>query len=187
MHKIYALFDFELNQKKGLSLEAFASLANRKKAVYLQYRDKVNSQKTKTENLKILRTVYNGKLIINDNISLIDYCDGLHVGQEDLYAFSKDPLKAVGLIRKTIGDKLLGLSTHNIEEIIVANSLELDYIGLGAFRDTSTKDVSMVLGKSLSKVAFYSKHKVAAIGGVRVDDKIKHVDFLVLGSNIYED
>ncbi len=187
MHKIYALFDFELNQKKRLSLEAFASLANRKKAIYLQYRDKVNSQKIKIENLKILQSAYHGKLIINDDISLIDYCDGLHVGQEDLYTFSKDPLKAIELIRKTIGDKLLGLSTHNVEEIMTANSLKIDYIGLGAFRDTSTKDVSMVLGKSLSEVASYSKHKVAAIGGVRIDDKIKHVDFLVLGSNIYED
>ncbi len=187
MHKIYALFDFELNQKKALSIEAFASLANRKKAIYLQYRDKVNSKKTKIENLKVLRHFYHGKLIINDDISLIDYCDGLHVGQEDLYAFSKDPIKAVKLIRKSIGDKILGLSTHNVDEILIANSLEVDYIGLGAFRDTSTKDVSMVLGKSLSKVASYSKHRVAAIGGVRIDDKIRHVDFLVLGSNFYED
>jgi thiamine-phosphate pyrophosphorylase len=187
MHKIYALFDAQLHEREGLSFEEFVLKIVEKKATYLQYRDKVNPQDIKIQNLKKLRKLYTGVLLINDDISLVSYCDGLHVGQEDIAKFSDDKKDAVSKIREQIGDKVLGLSTHNIEEVKEANSLEIDYIGLGAYRDSSTKEVSNVLGDKLSHIASYSKHKVAAIGGVKFDDKIKHVEFLVLGSNIYED
>ena len=187
MHKIYALFDFELNQKKGQSIESFIKLAYKADAVYLQYRDKVNSTKTKIENLKKIKQLWSGILIVNDDITLIDYCDGLHLGQEDISKFSTCKEEAVKKIRTKIEDKVLGLSTHNKEEILEANTLDLDYIGLGAYRDTSTKEVTNVLGERLSYIASFSKHNVAAIGGVKKSDRIENVDFLVLGSDIYED
>ena len=187
MHKIYALFDAQLHQNKGLSFEAFIEKIDRKNATYLQYRDKVNPQDIKIQNLKKLRKLYTGVLLVNDDISLVCYCDGLHVGQEDIEKFSHDKKEAVAKIREEIGAKILGLSTHNIKEVEEANELNIDYIGLGAYRDTTTKDVSQVLGDKLSSIASHSKHEVAAIGGVKFDDNIQHVTFLVLGSNIYED
>ena len=60
-------------------------------------------------------------------------------------------------------------------------------IGLGAYRATSTKEVSNILGEALSSLAKASSHDVAAIGGVKSGDKIKGVRYLVLGSNLYED
>ncbi len=89
-------------------------------------------------------------------------------------------------VRDKIGDKILGLSTHNKKEILEANELDLDYIGLGAYRKTSTKDTENILGEKLSLLASFSKHPVAAIGGVRIKDKIKNVTYLVVGSNLYD-
>ncbi len=187
MSKIYALFDFELNQKKALTIEEFVKRANKKEAIYLQYRDKVNSQAKKIENIKKLRELWGGVLLVNDDIDLVAYCDGLHLGQEDFFRFSPDKKTAVLKIREIIENKILGLSTHNEDEVKEANSLNINYIGLGAYRDTNTKDVSTLLGETISIIAKKSKHKVAAIGGVKSDDKIKYIDFLVLGSDIYED
>ena len=185
-HKIYALFDFELNQKKGYTLSQFLQLPKVQSATLLQYRDKINTFEQKKENILFLKEHFHGSLIVNDDISLVKYADGLHVGQEDVLHFDTYIEKAVQLLREKIGDKMLGLSTHNATEISVANSLPLDYIGLGAYRVTSTKEVSNILGVKVALLAAESIHDVAVIGGVKSSDKIAHVTYLVLGSDLYE-
>ncbi|MCH9814578.1 MAG: thiamine phosphate synthase [Epsilonproteobacteria bacterium] len=187
MHKVYALFDFALNQKKGLSLESFVEKAIQKGATYLQYRDKYSTLSDKESTLKRLRQLWPHVLIINDELSLVDYCDGVHLGQEDLAQISIDKKEAVESVRAKIGNKIFGLSTHNDAEIREANTLALDYIGLGAYRTTSTKNDAQVLNDEISELAKLSQYPVAAIGGVRSDDEIPNITFLVLGSNIYED
>ena len=134
----------------------------------------------------MIRKHYEGTLIINDSIELIAHADGLHVGQEDLRIQSADLKEAVHLIREKIGDKLLGLSTHNKAEILEANTLDLDYIGLGAYRASSTKSEANVGGKALLEAAAYSKHPVGMIGGVRLDDEFEApVVYKVIGSGLY--
>jgi len=82
-------------------------------------------------------------------------------------------------------DKILGISTHNEQEILQANEMDLNYVGLGAFRDTSTKkDISVVLGNSLDEIASKSKHFVAAIGGVTMDDEFENITYHVIGSGL---
>jgi thiamine-phosphate pyrophosphorylase len=125
-------------------------------------------------------------LIINDEPELVSICDCLHLGQEDLSKISLDKKEAIRSIREKIKDKILGISTHNIDEIKEANELDIDYIGLGAYRSTSTKDVSLVLGDQISYIASFSQHPVVAIGGVRVDDNIKNISFNAIGLNLYE-
>ncbi len=186
MPKIYAIFDFELNQKMGLSIDEYISLIKRRGALYLQYRDKINSLQIKQKNLFKIRKLWDGVLIINDEIELVFLCDGLHLGQEDLLKISLDKKDAVKYIRDKIGSKILGISTHNIEEIKEANELNIDYIGLGAYRNTSTKDVSSLLGDKISHIASFSKHPVVAIGGMRVDDNIENISFNAIGLNLYE-
>ncbi len=186
-HSIYALFDFELNRNKGYSLEAFLRLPKVARASLLQYRDKINDFETKKRNLLFLRKHLNIPVIANDDLRLVSYADGLHVGQEDVLRIDTSLEKAVTKIRSQVGDKILGLSTHNLEEIKIANTLPLDYIGLGAYRSTTTKAVTNILGASLSSLAKASLHDVAAIGGVKSSDKIEGVRYLVLGSDLYED
>ncbi|NPA81246.1 MAG: thiamine phosphate synthase [Epsilonproteobacteria bacterium] len=187
MHTIYALFDYDTFKKKGVSFSEFLKLCKKYDAKIIQYRDKSSSLEDMRDRLSTLRSFWDGILIVNDRIELIDLADGLHLGQEDILRFDKDIKKAVKIVRDEIKDKILGLSTHNREEILIANELDLDYIGLGAYRKTSTKDTDNILGKKIEELAALSIHPVAAIGGVRPDDEIKNVKYLVVGSSLYDD
>jgi thiamine-phosphate pyrophosphorylase len=73
------------------------------------------------------------KIIINDrvDIALAVKADGVHLGQDDL------PPQAA---RELLGaDAIIGLSTHNLEQVQLATQLPLDYIALGPIFSTTTK------------------------------------------------
>jgi len=125
-------------------------------------------------------------LIINDAYELVEFCDGVHLGQEDLKNIDEDMFKAVEILRNIIGsEKILGLSTHNEDEVLEANLMDLNYIGLGAYRDTFTKkDIIDVLGDDIESIASKSKHLVAAIGGIKLEDNIKNITYHVIGSGL---
>jgi thiamine-phosphate pyrophosphorylase len=116
----------------------------------------------------------------------VEFCDGVHVGQEDLKSIDEDVSKAVKILRSVIKeDKILGISTHNEVEVLQANEMDLNYIGLGAYKTTFTKkDVINILGEDLDIIAAKSKHPVAAIGGVKLEDKFIHVMYNVIGSGL---
>ncbi len=186
--RLYALCDQDMLDKRGLSLEIFLEKANEHKAEIIQYRAKNADIAFIKKQLIAIRKEYDGFLIINDAYELIEFCDGLHIGQKDLREIDEDINKAVTILRSVIGsDKILGVSTHNEEEVLQANSMDINYIGLGAYRDTLTKqDISTVLGDKLDAIAQFSVHCVAAIGGVKPDDKFEHVTYLVVGSGLFE-
>jgi thiamine-phosphate pyrophosphorylase len=185
---IYALVDKETLKQRGVSLQVLLQhIATFPNIPILQYRNKLATIEEKKEDLEIIRAHYNGILIINDTIELIAYADGLHIGQEDLRAYSDDPKEAVDLVRQKIGEKILGLSTHDKAEILEANTLDLDYIGLGAYRATATKSEANVGGKILLDAAKCSKHPVGIIGGVRMDDVFEApIVYKVIGSGLYD-
>jgi thiamine-phosphate pyrophosphorylase len=163
----------------------FASRAKALGAVVLQYRNKNADVATIKTDLIVLRKMWEGFLIINDHYELAQFCDGVHIGQEDLYMIDSDPIRAIKILKLAIGeDKLIGLSTHNAQEIEIANTLDLNYIGLGAYRATSTKSDAKVLGEDLDAIAVNSKHPVAAIGGVKLDDIFQHITYRVVGSGL---
>ncbi len=184
--RLYALCDQELLNTKGLSVEEFVEIAKQNNAEIIQYRNKSADIAFIKQQLIKIRKMYDGFLIINDFYELIEFCDGVHVGQEDLQNIDKDLKKAVKILRSVIkNDKILGISTHNEQEVLQANELDLNYIGLGAYRDTTTKkDVSSVLGDKLDAIAAKSTHLVAAIGGVKKDDTFKHIRYHVIGSGL---
>lgn len=185
---IYALVDKETLIQKGVSLqEHIQHISTLSNTPILQYRNKSASMEEKKEDLLLIRQYYDGNLIINDTIELIEYADGLHVGQEDIRKYSVNLMNAVTLIRQKIGTKLLGLSTHDKEEISEVNTLDLDYIGLGAYRATETKSEINVGGKTLLEATKHSKHPVAIIGGVRMDDIFEEpIVYKVIGSGRYK-
>ncbi len=184
---IYALLDKDSLLKKGVSLKDITKKIELLNIPITQYRNKFGSIEEKREDLAFIKKYFSGKLIINDTIELIDFADGLHVGQEDIREFNSNLTKAIEIIRDKIGRKLLGLSTHNYREIIEANSLDLDYIGLGAYRGTTTKKDAKVLGGEALELAKYSKHPVGLIGGVRLKDRFgDKITYRVIGSDLYE-
>lgn len=184
---LYALCDYSTLEKKSISLEDFLEQIKKFDVKVLQYRDKKNSNEIQIQNLKLLKEKLDIPIIVNDKINLIEYADGLHLGQEDFFKIHKDKKLAIKLIRAKIKNKLLGLSTHNEVEILEANDLDLDMIGLGAYKTTSTKDVDSLLGDKISYLAKISAHPVCAIGGVNINDKIENINFNVVGSGLYHD
>ncbi|QCI27440.1 thiamine phosphate synthase [Caminibacter pacificus] len=209
---LYALLDFDTLKKYDISIKDFCKTAKGLKAKIIQYRDKNSSLEEKKQRLLEIRKYWKKTLIINDIIELLPYCDGIHIGQEDLENLSqKYNLSKYEIIEKLRTGELLewkiehgtwiikneknfplsvvnykfivGLSTHNKEEILEANKLPLSYIGLGAYRPTSTKDTSNILGQKVIELIKYSYHPVAVIGGVKIYDKIPS-KFKVVGSDI---
>ncbi|MCX6051334.1 MAG: thiamine phosphate synthase [Campylobacterales bacterium] len=183
--RLYALCDQELLDLKGISVEEFVAIAKQNSAEIIQYRNKTADIAFIKQQLIKIRKIYDGFLIVNDAYELIEFCDGVHLGQEDLKLIDSDIKNTVKIIRAVITkDKILGISTHNIEEVLQANECNLNYIGLGAYRNTSTKEVSTILGDTLDSIASHSKHFVAAIGGVKKNDSFTHVTYHVIGSGL---
>ncbi len=100
------------------------------------------------------------KFIINDNLKVakkVD-ADGIHVGQGD---------DDISHCHRYFKDKIIGLSVHNIEEAKEANELGVDYIGVGAMFETTTKDNANVIGVSgLKEIVAVFDGEVVAIGGI---------------------
>ncbi len=183
--RLYALCDRDALRSRDITLEKFVRKAISHHAEVIQYRNKHDDIAAIKNDLILIRKLWDGFLIINDYYELISFCDGVHIGQEDLYAIDSEPSRAITILKTAIGnDKIIGLSTHNRDEIEIANGLELHYIGLGAYRATSTKSEVKVLGENLDKMASYSKHPVGAIGGVQMDDNFQYVTYHVIGSGL---
>lgn len=186
---IYALCDFELLTSYKITLAQYLNILSHYNVAYIQYRDKVNTIESQRNNISFLKNNTIIPIIINDKIELLEYADGLHLGQEDIQSLKEslsieDTRLLFKLLRKKYPNKLFGISTHNELEILEANKLDLTYIGLGAYRKTSTKDVSNILGDNISYLAKISKHPVGAIGGVKIDDKIDYITYNVIGSDL---
>jgi thiamine-phosphate pyrophosphorylase len=103
--------------------------------------------------------------IVNDwpEIAMQSDADGLHIGQDDISAVEA---------RKLIGPaKLLGLSTHNLEQVKKANEAPVDYIGFGPLYVTTSKvRPDPVVGPEALKAAYgTSRHPIVAIGGLDLD------------------
>jgi thiamine-phosphate pyrophosphorylase len=184
--KLYALCDQELLDKNNITVEQFVKSAISRDAKVIQYRNKTADISFIKQKLIEIRKMYDGFLIVNDKYELVDFCDGVHVGQDDLKSIDTNPKKAVKILRSVIKkDKLLGISTHNEREIQEANDMDLNYIGLGAFRNTSTKkDISGVLGKKVEELAKKSVYPVAVVGGVKLEDKFENISYRVIGSGL---
>ena len=189
LHKqIYALCDIELLNKFNFSISSYVQHISKYNIIYIQYRDKINNGDIQKQNILLLKKITNIPIIINDKLDLLEYADGIHLGQEDLsslsnkYKLSKE--LTLKLIRKKYQNKIIGISTHNEVEILETNNLDIDYIGLGAYRDTTTKNISNILGNKISYLAKISNHPVGAIGGVQINDDIEHISYNVIGSGL---
>jgi len=104
-------------------------------------------------------------LIINDrvDVALAVDADGVHIGQSDMpYATA----------RKLLGsDKIIGLSVETMDEVIAANALDVDYIGISPVYATPTKtDTFAPFGlDGIDEVMRCSRHRCVAIGGMNRD------------------
>jgi thiamine-phosphate pyrophosphorylase len=137
-------------------------------AVLFQYRNKTASMKDAYMEALTLRdaAAKAGVLfIVNDRCDLamaVD-ADGVHLGQQDL------PLD---LARKLMGPKkLIGISTHNADQVREATAGKPDYLGFGPiFTPGSKQDHAPVVGlEGLRMIRSLTALPVFAIGGIHID------------------
>lgn len=71
--------------------------------------------------------------IVNDDVelALVLDADGVHIGQDDESADS---------VRERIGNRILGVSAHTVEEARLAILHGADYLGVGPIYPTTSKD-----------------------------------------------
>ena len=140
---------------------------------FIQYREKRASRREIYEEAIKLRRLtrhFNATLIINDHadIALAVDADGVHLGQEDL------PLKEA---RKIMGKKIVGISTHNLEQAKEADEGGADYIGFGPVFHTTTKDAGVPVGVDKLRIIKQNVSiPVVAIGGISLENIESVVD-----------
>jgi len=134
---------------------------------WIQYREKALSRRDiffQAERLRTLTQEYRAVLTINDHadIALAVDADSVHLGQDDL------PLTAA---RKIMGEKGIGISTHDMAQALEAGRNGADYIGFGPVFRTSTKEAGTPRGLSLLRNVVSSLDiPVVAIGGINLEN-----------------
>jgi thiamine-phosphate pyrophosphorylase len=134
----------------------------------LQLRNKTGSRQEVLQEAKELRELtraYNVPFIINDypDIALEVDADGVHLGQDDL---------SIEEARMLLGDgKIIGISTHSLEQGLAAERAGADYIGVGPVFPTSTKPGKAAVTTSyVAEAARHIRIPFVAIGGITLDN-----------------
>ncbi|MCV9950929.1 thiamine phosphate synthase [Paenibacillus sp. BT-177] len=137
----------------------------------IQFREKGRSALTGVPMLELARQLQNlchhagVPFIVNDDVELALElnADGVHIGQDDESADS---------VRTRIGNRILGVSAHTIEEARRAILQGADYLGVGPIYPTISKDdAHAVQGPAI----LYEMRKagidlpIVGIGGITVD------------------
>ena len=133
-------------------------------ATLVQYRNKKSGAIETLSQVRELRRVLgaHATLIMNDraDLCLASGCDGVHVGQEDL---------SVEGARSVVGETAwVGISTHNLQQVLQADQTSADYIAVGPVFATKTKiNPEPVVGLELIRTARKTTAKpIVAIGGI---------------------
>ncbi len=134
----------------------------------IQYRDKGSSRKEMVAIARQIRALSykSGTLfVINDfiDIALIVGADGVHLGQDDI---------SIGDARNiTPQDFIIGISTHSLEQALIAEKNGADYIGIGPVFATPTKEHYMPIGvDTVKEVSESVKIPFVAIGGLNLQN-----------------
>ncbi|MDO8536258.1 MAG: thiamine phosphate synthase [Candidatus Omnitrophota bacterium] len=104
--------------------------------------------------------------IVNDdpNLAREVNADGVHLGQEDAKLFPID------ISRSILGPgKIIGVSTHSIEQFKEANEKDFDYAAFGPIFATKTKDYFIGVD-SIEKISGIAKNPVFFIGGISLSN-----------------
>ena len=130
----------------------------------LQYRNKRASARELFESSKELSSLLipqDVTFVLNDRADVASAAEanGVHVGQEDLRAEAARSVIGTG--------KLLGVSTHNLDQFRDAAATSADYVAVGPVFSTSTKaNPDPVIGiEFIRRVRGLTDKPIVAIGG----------------------
>ena len=137
------------------------------KITIFQYRRKALHESKVKDELALLETVssdMNISIIINSyhDKNLDNNFSGVHLTGEDLKKVT---------FRQVDRNKFFGISCHNKEDILKAESLEADYIFLSPVKETpSHKDLQPLGWENFSELSKKTKLPVYALGGLSKED-----------------
>ena len=165
--RLYVIMDKQLAGNR--SYEEIVGEVIKGGADVIQLRDKLDSKEELIEIGKKLRKITREtgvSFIVNDypEIAKVVDADGVHIGQEDI-SFEE--------AKKIVGEnKIVGLSTHNKEQILKAIKLGADYIGVGPVFETASKEnPDPIIGVELIKwVSEKCDIPFVAIGGINLNN-----------------
>ena len=134
----------------------------------LQYRNKQASARELFESSKRLSSLLLPQgvtFVVNDraDVAAAAEASGVHVGQEDLGAEAARSVVGAG--------KLLGISTHNLDQFRDAAATSADYVAVGPVFSTLTKaNPDPVVGIELiRRVRRLTDKPIVAIGGITLE------------------
>jgi len=134
----------------------------------IQVRNKKGSARELLEQVeRILSFAPHGaEIIVNDrvDVALIAGAGGVHLGQDDV-----PPVEG----RRILGlDRIIGFSTHNLEQAMQAERLPVDYVAVGPIFLTATKEQpDPVVGlENLRAICQAIRKPVVAIGGIKLEN-----------------
>jgi thiamine-phosphate pyrophosphorylase len=165
--RLYAIVDvtcFAPQLRTTNSIVEFARDLGEGGVTLLQYRNKEGATRDMLRHAREIKRVLEGKvkLIMNDRADLCIAAayDGVHLGQDDLPADGA---------RLVVGDDhIVGISTHNPQQVKDADAGPADYIAIGpVFPTTGKKNPDALVGLDGVKAArSATKKPLVAIGGI---------------------
>ena len=140
----------------------------------LQYRNKRASVRELFESSKRLSSLLIPRgvtFLVNDRADVASAAEasGVHVGQEDLRAEAARSVIGAG--------KLLGVSTHNLDQFREAVDTSADYVAVGPVFSTTTKaNPDAVVGiEFIRRVRGLTEKPIVAIGGITPERAVEVV------------
>jgi thiamine-phosphate pyrophosphorylase len=140
----------------------------------LQYRDKVGAPNEVLRAAAEIGAELEGReclLIMNDRADLALLAGwGVHVGHEDLAP--EDARRVLGVGR------VIGVSTHNEQQMMAADASGADYVAVGPVFATSTKaDAEPVVGlEGVRRARALTRKPLVAIGGITRENARSVID-----------
>lgn len=138
----------------------------------LQYRNKGASARELFECSKRISSLLVPQgvtFIVNDRADVAGAAEasGIHIGQEDLRAEAARSVIGTG--------KLLGVSTHTLEQFKQAVATSADYVAVGPVFSTSTKAYpNPVVGiEFIRRVRLLTDKPIVAIGGITLERAVE--------------
>ncbi len=170
--RLYPIVDTALLQARSLSPRGFSNTLLDAGVGILQYRHK---EAWTEEHFQEAATIADGcksagaTFVVNDRADFATLLDAaVHLGQDDL-----PPTAA----RVVVGQRRIGFSTHNRQQLLDADEQDVDYLAIGPIYATSSKvNADPALGISkLEKLRSLTRKPLVAIGGITLANAMQVV------------
>ena len=177
--RLYPIADTATLAAQGVSLQDFAQQVVVGGAEILQLRDKTGDPADVLRHAATMTEAFEGSAclpVMNDraDFAVLAGWRAVHVGHLDL---SPDAVRRV-FRPDASEDVIVGVSTHNEDQMIAADASSADYIAVGPVFITGTKpDAEPVIGlEGVRRLCVLTRKPVVAIGGITIENAAAVLD-----------